>query len=434
MITILLLTSSVASMPGPRSASCMGRSLPGSSFAICGGRGWDPVDGVLDGPVVVLIDDGVIVDVIERCGTLPTDVPTVDLGRGATLLPGLVDCHVHLCWDPDADHVSDFASVEDASLTGRVWQACRKLLAAGITTVRDLGDRGYVTLACRDHIAHQPELGPEIVAAGPPITTRHGHCWFLGGETTASAIRTAVAARADHNVDVIKIMATGGKITSGRAPHESQFDLTTLARAVRAARGRALPVTAHAHGPAGIRDAVAAGVDGIEHCTFLTADTVDCDWTIVDRIAAAGIHVSAPEATWSDQLPLPPDGRLAEVWANLVRMHRAGVQLSISSDSGISARKPHGVLAHGAIRLAAAGLSNHDALVAITATPAAACGLADRKGRLAPGREADVVAFRGDPTVDLTALLHPVRVFRRGRAIRVARASGENPQPEETHA
>src|SRR5581483_11581063 len=118
-----------------------------------------------------------------------------------------------------------------------------------------LGDRAYVTLAQREAIARRPWLGPDIIASGPPITTPGGHCWFLGGESTAGTLIAVVEARAARGVDVIKIMATGGKITAGTAPHESQFDAAALAAVVRAAHNHGLPVTAHAHGPDGIRGA-----------------------------------------------------------------------------------------------------------------------------------------------------------------------------------
>jgi imidazolonepropionase-like amidohydrolase len=392
---------------------------PPHSATIRAERVWDPATGIIDGPVTVGVAGGVI-----TCVSRSDDAPAasegdlIDLGPGVTLLPGLVDCHAHLCWNPGADHATDFLSADDSALVARVSLACDQLLDAGITTVRDLGDARYITLACRDEIRRRPWSGPEILASGPPITPARGHCWFLGSETNADDVVDAVRERADHGVDVIKIMATGGRITPGSAPHESQYDAPTLARAVQAARKQSLPITAHAHGWAGIRDALAAGVTGIEHCTFLTADDVACDWTVVEAIARSGVAVSAPEASWHGSATLPARDLLERVWANLVAMHRAGVRLSISSDSGISPAKPHGVLPRGAVLLVDRGLPNHDALVAITAAPAGACGLAHRKGRIARGFDADLLVVDGDPIADIAALLRPVAVFRAGRAVR----------------
>jgi imidazolonepropionase-like amidohydrolase len=345
----------------------------------------------------------------------------IELADDVTLIPGLVDCHVHLTWDPLADPVEQYAAGDDAALLDQAHRAATHALAAGITTVRDLGDRGFVTVGLRDEAAHSPGSLPEILVAGPPITPPRGHCWFLGGETLPGAIERAVAERAERGVDVVKVMATGGMLTPGSAAHDSQYDRSTLAALSRAAERYSLPVTAHAHGGAGIRDAVAAGIAGIEHCTFITADDVDCDWRVVDAMAAAGTHVSATEAWIATDAPLPPRiaGRLQQVWANFFRMHAAGVRLSISSDAGIGPHKPHDVLPHGAVLFAGLGLPNHDALVALTAAPAAACGLERRKGRIAPGYDADLVALTGDPMDDITALLRPAQVFRAGRPVRV---------------
>jgi imidazolonepropionase-like amidohydrolase len=164
--------------------------------------------------------------------------------------------------------------------------------------VRDLGDRNYGTLALRAELAAQPASGPQVLAAGPPITTVQGHCWFLGGEAQGiDALRSAVAERADRGTDLVKIMATGGQLTPGSHPHESQYTRTELSTVVTEAHRRGLPVAAHAHGPQGITDAAAAGVDSIEHCSFMTADGVARDEQVLRAIAAAGIVVSLTVGT-----------------------------------------------------------------------------------------------------------------------------------------
>jgi imidazolonepropionase-like amidohydrolase len=387
----------------------------GAARVIRVGGGWDPAHGALDGPLAVWVSDaGKILRVAPRCWDPPGVAELVDLGDDVTLMPGLVDCHAHLCWDPAADPVEQFLLRDDAALLGQARRSAAQALAAGITTVRDLGDRGFVTVCLRDEATRHPDSLPEILVSGPPITPPQGHCWFLGGETLPGDVERAVVERAGRGVDVIKVMATGGMLTPGSAPHDSQYDRSTLERVVRSAGQRSLPVTAHAHGGAGIRDAVAAGIQGIEHCTFVTADDVECDWHLVEAMAAAGTHVSATEAWLPYGVPLPPRvaSRCEKVWANFARMHAAGVRMAISSDAGIGAGKPHDVLSHGAVFFA-------DAMVAVTAASAAACGLDRRKGRIAPGYDADLLAVAGDPISDITALLRPAQVFRAGRPIRM---------------
>jgi imidazolonepropionase-like amidohydrolase len=363
--------------------------------------------------------DGQIIAIDHTGARAADDFEVLDFGPAATIMPGLIDAHVHLCWDPHADPLDHFLGQPDEALAARAQAALEESLQAGITTVRDLGDRDYLTLEVRARSTATPWPAPEILVAGPPITPPKGHCWFLGGEAAGiDEVVAAVDERAGHGVDVIKVMATGGMLTPGWGLHESQYDTATLAAAVTAAGRHGLPVTTHAHGGPGIRAAVEAGVHGIEHCTFLTADDVDCDWEVVDQIAVAGIHVSATEAWAPSTEPFPPAAvaRLERVWDNLERMHRAGVQLSISSDAGIGPRKPHGVLPHGAVLFAGLGMTNHEALTAVTARPATACGLDHRKARLTPGYDADLLIIDGNPVEDVAALLHPLYVVRGGRA------------------
>ena len=389
-------------------------------------RGGGLFDGVVSvrGPVLILMENGRIVDVDGSGAEPPDRAEFVDLG-GATLVPGLIDAHLHLAFQPDADDpVSDLVEDADEVLLERMYANAAQALTAGITTVRDLGDRRF--LAGRLGERYQGAVvGPEVLWSGPPITPTKGHCWFLGGEADGpDAIRAAVAERAGHGVDVVKIMATGGLLTPGFGLHESQYELAELQIAVQAAHGYGLPITAHAHGPQGIADAVTAGVDGVEHCTFATADGVSLDENTVDRLAVSGTFVGATEAWLPDGPPFPPAvaSRLEQCWRNFARMHRAGVQVVCCSDAGIGPRKPHDVLPHGLILFSQMGFTNAEALTSATSLAAQSCGIADRKGRLLPGYDADLLAVAGDPLADLHALLDVQAVFCRGRRV---------PQPDE---
>src|SRR5664280_93322 len=308
--------------------------------------------------------------------------------------------------------------------------AGRMALAGGVTTVRDLGDRNYGTLALRAELAAQPAAGPQVLVAGPPITTVQGHCWFLGGEAPGiDALRSAVAERADRGTDVVKIMATGGQLTPGSHPHESQYTRTELSTVVTEAHRRGLPVAAHAHGPQGITDAAGAGVDSIEHCSFMTADGVARDEQVLRAIAAAGIVVSLTVGFTPTTLPPPPElaARLPQLLAGMRRMHDLGCTITVGTDAGIAPPKPHDVLPYGLVALTHLGFSPTEALTACTAVAAAACRVADRKGALRPGYDADLLAVRGDPTRDITAVHDVVAVYRAG--VRVAGASRRPPAP-----
>jgi imidazolonepropionase-like amidohydrolase len=320
-------------------------------LAIRADRLFDGVDAVPVERAAVLVEAGRIVAVLSR-EEPPTGALTVDLGA-VTLLPGLVDSHVHLVFDASDDPVAGLADTDDDRLLAAMRDRARVALSAGITTVRDLGDRGYVSLRLRDELADDPAGGPQVLAAGPPLTTGRGHCWFLGGETArgADAVRAAVREHADRGVDVIKVMATGGELTPGTSSHEAQFTADELRAAVDEAHRHGLPTTAHAHGAGGIANAVAAGIDMIEHGSFITADGAESDRAVIAAIGAARI---------------PPV----------------------------------------------------DTLRSVTSLAARACGLGDRKGRIAPGFDADLLAVAGDPLTDPAALTAVSAVFRAGVRVR----------------
>jgi imidazolonepropionase-like amidohydrolase len=242
----------------------------------------------------------------------------------------------------------------------------------------------------------------------------------LGGEADGIAgLQAAVAERIARGVDVIKLMATGGVITPGWGPHESQYTFEELAAATEAAHALGRPITAHAHGARGITDAVAAGVDGIEHGSFFTEDGVEPDWRTVDAMVRAGTFVGATEALLPEGEMVAPHvaKRIERRCANFARMHGEGVRLVCCSDAGVIARKPHGVLPWGIIHFGSIGLTNVEALASATTVAAEACGIADRKGRIAAGYDADLIAVGGNPLHRLEALLDVRAVIRMGRLV-----------------
>jgi imidazolonepropionase-like amidohydrolase len=388
-------------------------------FAIRAARVFDGRALLTDFPLVAI--DGPSIASIDRAAACTSgDLRVLDLGD-VTLLPGLIDAHVHLAFDPDCTSQHQTIGDEDSStILARMRRHAFQQLRAGVTTVRDLGDRDYLAVALRDEYRAQPETGPDVVAAGPPITRTRGHCWFLGGEADGVAgLRAAVAERAARGVDVIKVMATGGNITPGWGPHESQYTFEELAAATEAAHALGRPITAHAHGARGIIDAVAAGVDGIEHGSFFTEDGVAPDWRTVDAMVQAGTFVGATEALLPEGETLDPHvaERIRQRCANFARMHREGLRLVCGSDAGVIPRKPHGVLPWGIIQFGSIGLTNVEALASATVVAAEACGLGDRKGRIAPGYDADLIAVAGNPLDNLEALLDVGAVVRMGRLV-----------------
>lgn len=263
-------------------------------LAVRAGQAFDG-ERAIAGGALVLIDGGRISGIEPGSADLPDGVPVVEV-PGATLLPGLVDAHVHLCGDSRMGALDRLPGYDDAELAGVIERALRAQLAAGVTTVRDLGDRRWAVLEWRDRMAATDTAGalpyPTIVASGPPITSPSGHCWQMGGEArNAKELRKAVRERADRRVDVVKIMASGGALTPGTDVMTCQFQLDDTRLVVQEAHALGLPVTAHAHGLPAVEQAVAAGVDGIEHCGCVTTRGIEAPDHLLESLAARRIQV-----------------------------------------------------------------------------------------------------------------------------------------------
>ena len=397
-------------------------------FAVRSTRAFDGRKAVAGG-VTVVVDDGRIISVESSAGELPSDCPLVEPGPNSTLLPGLFDMHVHLCCDSGLGAVDRLGVTGPEEIHASIEQALTQQLDAGVTTVRDVGDRDWAVVERRSGQSTGMGPSPTILASGPPITVPQGHCSSWGGAVSGTVgLAQAITERAERGVDFVKVMASGGLTTEGADPAQCQFSADELRFVVSAAHEAGLPITAHAHPLAAVEQAIDAGVDGIEHCSCTTENGMVADDQLLMRIASSGITVCPTNGRVPD-VDVPPNiaaqrkrlGISDEAKRDWIRRaHDAGVKMVAGVDSGIGPGKRHGALPHIIVDLVAAGISPADALAASTSEAAAVCGLGRTKGRIAAGFDADLIVIEGDPLADITALTRVRAVYARGVEHRIS--------------
>jgi imidazolonepropionase-like amidohydrolase len=345
----------------------------------------------------------------DEYAALPrTDYP------GSAIMPGLIDSHVHLGFDGGPDPAARMRAETDGQQLVLMLRNARDLLGVGVTTARDLGGRGYLSLVVREAIAAGLARGPRLVVAGPPVTVTGGHCWFMGGEADSEDdLRRIVRTHHKHGADLIKVMATGGFMTAGSAPWHAQFTADQLAVIVAEASRVDKPVAAHAHGLEGIRRAVRAGVTTIEHCSWVT-ETNDrrFDEQLAAQIAERGIVVCPTinvNAPYVAELTGITTGQYVPTLRDL------GVRIIAGTDAGID-NTPHHQYAGGlAAMVTLLGFAPADVIAMATTEAAAVLGVGEVTGRLAPGYDADLIVVDGDPLAEITAVGRLRRVIARGR-------------------
>jgi len=370
-----------------------------------------PVD---DG--AVLVRDGALAAVGPRADVLAQAAPGAvrhDFPDG-TIMAGLFNVHVHLALDASREMLAHFQASEDLLPGAR--ERVGQLLRSGVTTVRDLGDRGHLGAAVRE--SFDGEVAPRLLVSGPPITVPGGHCHFFGGETASDVdIRARIDANAAAGADVIKVMASGGQITEGGADMwESQFDVRALRLIVGHAAEHGLPVAAHAHGANAIEASVAAGVSTIEHCSWMTGPReFDRRENVAKQMAAGGISAcSTSSRNWRTIVERLGDELGRAVYGRLPWLEEQGVRLIAGSDAGLTGSVFDDPA--GSFELYEwLGFPRRRILEIATEDSAAGLGLADVTGRLAPGLSADLLVLPSDPLTSLDALRQPLLVMSQGR-------------------
>ncbi|PON13061.1 hypothetical protein C2W62_36355 [Candidatus Entotheonella serta] len=364
----------------------------------------------------------------ELSRNLETFAREIDLGPDVTLMPGLINMHTHMSFSSGENM---FATHQAESVQIKLIRAVENLqlaLCTGVTTIRDCGTLNHIAFATRDAVENGLLRGPRVIASGDGVTTTGGHLWFCGIEADCETeVRRAVRAQAKARADFIKVFATGGQTTPGTNSLEAQYTEAELCALTEEARRLGMRVAAHAHGTPGVRNAIAARVTTIEHCSFRRPVGVEYEPEQGRIMADAGIYVcptiSRGRSKFFDPSQAVESEEVATYYANreqryqLVRqLIEDGVQIVSGSDAGIPYNTFNDYPGDLVLTVEGVDLSPLYVLKSATSVAAEALGCPDL-GVVAPGKAADLLAVRGNPLQHIRALLEPQMVMARGQVV-----------------
>jgi imidazolonepropionase-like amidohydrolase len=397
--------------------------------AVHAGHLLDVKSGKVLADQMLVIEDGKIISVGPAADAKPAaDAIRIEL-PDATVLPGLIDAHTHLTMEPRFGYDQLAISVPRQALTGA--KNARLTLLAGFTTVRNVGAQNFTDVALRDAINAGDVPGPRMMVSGPALSITGGHCdnnmlpfeyhaTDGGVADGVAAVQHKVRENIKYGADLIKVCATGGVLSLGDNPQASQYTLEEMKAIVADAHRLGRKVAAHAHGAEGIRWAAEAGVDSIEHGSYI-------DDTGIAVMKERGTYL-VPTLYLGDwmidnagltRLPPPLLAKAREVIPaarkNIAHAFASGVKVAFGTDAAVY---PHGLNAHEFAVMVRLGLTPLQAIQAATLNAADLLGWSGKVGTLEPGAWADIVAVEGDPTKDVTTLERVRFVMKGGEVVK----------------
>jgi len=392
-------------------------------------RLFDSISGKLTQPGLVVVA-GSKIQAVGADAEVPAGAEVIDLGD-ATLMPGFIDAHVHLGFVATDDWYKDFFDFNmrfpaEQALYGASY--AKATLEAGVTTVRDVGSENYVAAGLRNAIRAGVISGPRMLVSNYAIGATGGHADddpfppervapsgpIQGVCNGADQCRAAVRFQIKFGADLIKFMPSGGVLSLSDPVDNPQLTQEEMDAIVSEAHSWHRKVAAHCHGDRAAKMAIAAGVDSIEHGTFLQDDTLlemKKKHVYLVPTLFAGVWVGAKADKYPAPIAVKARAASAQHRATFQHAVRIGVPVAMGTDAGV---EPHGQNAREFSLMTGSGMAPAQALIAGTANGADLLGVADQTGTLQPGKFADIVALPGNPLDDIHATEHPVLVMKEG--------------------
>lgn len=401
--------------------SLIGNSTVHADTVIHARRLIDVVEGTVRENVTIVVEEGKFARIVNGFQDVATDDELIDL-KQHTVMPGLMDMHTHLMWQHSAKSYTEkfFMNKSEYALRSSVY--AKRTLMAGFTTVRELGDDGVNSVALRKAIDEGWIAGPRIFTAGKSLATTGGHADptnGLRGDYRKDAgpvegvvngtddARKAVRQRYKDQADLIKLTATGGVLSLAKNGQNPQFTDAELAAIVETAKDYGMTVAVHAHGTEGMKRAVLAGVDSIEHGTYMTPEVMQLmkergTYLVPTLVAGAWVARKAEEPDYFPAVVRPKAAMIGPVIRNtFAEAYKAGVKIAFGTDSGVS---PHGENAEEFEIMVGAGMPEIEAIQCATIEAARLLKVTDRLGAVQVGLTADLVAVPGNPLDDISLM------------------------------